>query len=94
MTNCISSRSAVKNFGVERFKQNCQRATDGFNHVLVRLHSQQQHLSEIRARKWQEVKETGAAIRVTAKHAAEVAKCHSQVHAASEANVGGTDRRE
>ena len=51
--------------------------------MLFRLHSQQQHLSEMRARKWAEVKETGVAIRVSAKHAAEVAKAHSQVHAAS-----------
>jgi len=81
-------RSAVKSFGVERFKQNCQRATDGFNHVLHRLHSQQQHLSEMRARKWQEMKDTGVAIRSTAKHAAEVAKAHSQVHAASAMREG------
>ncbi len=27
-------RSAVKNFGIERFKDNCRKATDGFDHVL------------------------------------------------------------
>lgn len=27
-------RSAVKNYGIKKFKENCIRATDGFNHVL------------------------------------------------------------
>ena len=71
----------MKSFGVERFKQNCGRATAGFNHVLQHLQSRQQHLSEIRAKKWQEVKDRGEFLRETAIHAAEVAKAHSQVHA-------------
>ncbi len=70
----VCFRSAVKNFGVERFKQNCQRATAGFDHVLAHLQSRQQHLAEIRAKKWGEV-------RATAMHAAEIAKAHSQLHA-------------
>jgi len=54
-------RSAVKNFGIERFKNNCHRATDGFNHVLAHLHQQrQQYLSDVRhLTKFQEIKTRG-----------------------------------
>ena len=41
-------RSAVKSFGIERFKKNCHRATEGFNHVLEQLASQQHYMAEIR----------------------------------------------
>ena len=68
-------RSAVKSFGVERFKQNCHRATEGFNYVLQRFHTQQHYLNEVRARKWREMREK-------AKTAADLAKAHSTVHAA------------
>lgn len=30
-------RSAVKTFGIERFKDNCRKATEGFNHVLLQV---------------------------------------------------------
>lgn len=53
-------RSAVKNFGIERFKQNCSRATEGFNHVL---RHQQLYLREMREKKWQEMRDKGEAIR-------------------------------
>lgn len=52
-------RSAVKNFGIERFKNNCMKATQGFNHVLKHLHEQQQYLAELRQRKSQEMKARG-----------------------------------
>jgi len=52
-------RSAVKNFGVDRFKKNCVRATDGFNHVLNHLYQQQQYLSELKQRKSLEIKTKG-----------------------------------
>ena len=41
-------RSAVKSFGIERFKKNCHRATEGLNHVLEQLASQQHYLAAIR----------------------------------------------
>jgi hypothetical protein len=47
-------RSAIKGFGVERFKQNCIKATDGFNHVLEKLNTQQQNLTRIRQEKIEE----------------------------------------
>jgi len=40
-------RSAIKSFGIERFKNNCERATDGFNYVLEKLQKQQTCLREI-----------------------------------------------
>ena len=53
-------RSAVKNFGVERFKQNCTKATEGFNIVLehwryMRTVNHQNYLKTIPLRKWQEM---------------------------------------
>ena len=40
-------RSAIKNFGIERFKKNCVKATEGFNHVLEKFHRQQTSLREL-----------------------------------------------
>merc|ERR1712083_151296 len=40
-------RSAIKNFGIERFKKNCVKATWGFNHVLEKFHRQQTSLREL-----------------------------------------------
>merc|ERR1711936_927527 len=40
-------RSAIKNFGIERFKKNCVKATEGFNHVLEKFHQQQTSLREL-----------------------------------------------
>ncbi|XP_059080869.1 PRELI domain-containing protein 1, mitochondrial-like [Tigriopus californicus] len=74
-------RSAVKNYGVERFKQNCTRATDGFNHVLAHFHHQQHYINEMRVKKWNEMKHKGEVLRANARHAAEVAKAHSVVRA-------------
>lgn len=76
-------RSAVKSFGIERFKQNCLKATEGFNYVLQHLHSQQYYLKEVRQRKWQEMKQRGETLRDTAMMAAEKAKAHSTVNASS-----------
>jgi len=53
-------RTAVKNFGIERFKQNCTKATEGFNHVLHTLKHQNQnlnmHLKETQQRRWNQMK--------------------------------------
>ena len=46
-SNFYGLRSAIKNFGIERFKVNCVKATDGFNYVLERFHQQQHHLREM-----------------------------------------------
>jgi len=48
-------RSAIKNFGIERFKNNCVKATEGFNVVLERLHNQQHNLSRMRLEKLEEL---------------------------------------
>jgi hypothetical protein len=40
-------RSAIKSFGIERFKNNCEKATDGFNFVLEKLQQQRNCLREI-----------------------------------------------
>ena len=40
-------RTAIKNFGIERFKKNCVKATEGFNHVLEKFHRQQTSLREL-----------------------------------------------
>ncbi len=68
---------------MERFKNNCVRATEGFNHVLHHFQQQQQYLKEVRSRKWQEMKTKGENIRDSAKMAAEKVSSHSKVHAAS-----------
>jgi len=52
-------RSAVKNFGIERFKNNCHRATDGFNHVMAHLHQRQQYLRDLQLQKFQAIKSKG-----------------------------------
>ena len=49
----VLHRSAVKTFGIERFKQNCTKATEGFNHVLFHLHQ----MKQVREKKWTEMKE-------------------------------------
>lgn len=61
--NVTIFRSAVKNFGIERFKQNCLKATDGFNFVLERLHDRQMYLKEIHGKRWQEMRDRSEALR-------------------------------
>merc|ERR1711915_480569 len=46
-SNFYGLRSAIKNFGIERFKSNCVKATEGFNYVLERIHTQQNSLREM-----------------------------------------------
>jgi len=46
-SNFYGLRSAIKSFGIERFKSNCVKATDGFNYVLERIYSQQNNLREM-----------------------------------------------
>jgi len=46
-SNFYGLRTAIKNFGIERFKTNCVKATEGFNHVLERVHQQQNSLREM-----------------------------------------------
>lgn len=74
-------RSAVKNYGIERFKQNCTKATEGFNFVLAQLQSQQHFLNKVGLKKWQEMKERSEFFKETAKQAAAMAKAHSTLHA-------------
>jgi len=76
-------RSAVKSFGIERFKDNCRKATDGFNHVLHQLSAQQAYISEVRQRKWQEMKSKSENLRESAKLAADRAKAHTTLSAAA-----------
>ena len=52
-------RSAVKNFGIERFKNNCIKATEGFNYVLKHFHEKQLYLNELKQRKALEMKTRG-----------------------------------
>jgi len=40
-------RTAIKNFGIERFKKNCVKATEGFNYVLEKFSRQQASLREL-----------------------------------------------
>lgn len=46
-SNFYGLRSAIKNFGIERFKKNCVKATEGFNYVLEKFHSQHNSLREL-----------------------------------------------
>jgi len=46
-SNLYGLRSAIKRFGIERFKKNCLKATEGFNHVLEKFHNQQNNLREL-----------------------------------------------
>merc|ERR1712218_329720 len=46
-SNFYGLRSAIKSFGIERFKVNCVKATEGFNHVLERFQQQQTNLREM-----------------------------------------------
>ena len=46
-SNLYGLRSAIKSFGIERFKKNCRNATDGFNHVLEKFHHKQHDLREL-----------------------------------------------
>ena len=79
-------RSAVKNFGIERFKNNCHRATDGFNHVLAHLHQRQQYLSDMRDRKFQEIKTRGKEAIAKAKDIKDIAKDIKDIAKAKAAN--------
>jgi len=74
-------RSAVKSFAADRFRNNCERASQGFNHVLERLYTQQAYLSELRAKKWIAMKERGGVLRERTLMVAETAKAHSVLHA-------------
>jgi len=46
-SNFYGLRSAIKNFGIERFKNNCVKATDGFNYVLEQFQTRQNSLREM-----------------------------------------------
>lgn len=74
-------RSAVKSFGIERFKKNCHRATDGFNYVLTQFQNQQAYLKDVRDRNWQAMKSRGELLKDGAKHAANLAKATTTVKA-------------
>jgi len=46
-SNLYGLRSAIKKFGIESFKKNCVKATEGFNHVLEKFHDRQHNLREL-----------------------------------------------
>merc|ERR1712080_117345 len=75
-------RSAVKNFGIERFKNNCVKATEGFNYVLLRFHEKQQYLTELKKRQSLEIKtKSENAIRQAGTIAtAQIARAGDMVH--------------
>lgn len=81
-------RSAVKSFGIERFKKNCHRATEGFNHVLTQVQNQQAYLKDVRDRNWQAMKNRGELLKEqakdSAKHAASMAKVATSLKADGE----------
>jgi len=59
-SNFFGLRSAIKNFGIERFKVNCVKATDGFNHVLEKFQKQQhtfRELSNVKLAEFQQKKD-------------------------------------
>jgi len=68
-------RTAVKSAGVERFKANCQRATEGFNVVLARMQERRQAAISSAGR-----------LRQAARQAAEAAAHHTSVAAQGKAN--------
>lgn len=67
-------RSAVKNFGIERFKTNCHKATDGFNLVMAHLHTRQIYLKDMQMNKFQQIKARGEEVIANAKVKAANAK--------------------
>jgi len=71
-------RSAIKNFGVERFKKNCEKATDGFNHVMERLQDQQNALREMGNVKLAEFQEKKEQIKSQAEHLRDTAKSQAE----------------
>lgn len=65
-------RSAVKNFGIERFKKNCDKASQGLNHVLHNLienHKRNKiHFQELtNSKRWLEIREKGYLLAARAK---------------------------
>merc|ERR1711962_575891 len=67
-------RSAVKNFGIERFKTNCHKATDGLNLVMTHLHTRQLYLKDMQMKKFQQIKARGEEVIANAKVKAANAK--------------------
>ena len=48
-------RTAIKNFGIDRFKLNSIKATEGFNHVLSGIQEQQMNFQRIKQEKMGEL---------------------------------------
>jgi len=71
-------RSAIKNFGVERFKKNCEKATAGFNHVMERLQAQQNTLREMGNVKLAEFQEKRDHLKEKAEHFRDTAKSQAE----------------
>jgi len=46
-SNFYGLRSAIKNFGIESWKKNIVKSTEGFNHVLERVQTQQNQLRSV-----------------------------------------------
>ena len=64
----------MKNFGIERFKNNCHKATDGFNLVMAHLHTRQLYLKDMQMKKFQQIKARGEEVIANAKVKAANAK--------------------
>jgi len=71
-------RSAIKSFGVERFKKNCEKATVGFNYVIERVQAQQNTLREIGNVKLAEFQEKRDHLKSQAEHFKESAKSQAE----------------
>jgi len=67
-------RSAVKNFGIERFKTNCHKATDGFNLVMAHLATRQLYLRDMQMKKFHQIRSRGEAAILNARAKAANAK--------------------
>ena len=67
---------------MDRFKKNCVKATDGFNHVLNHLHEKQLYLSELKQRKSHEIKTKGeyALTQASIKATEKITKASDMVH--------------
>ena len=59
----------MKNFGIERFKTNCHKATDGFNLVMAHLATRQLYLKDMQMKKFQQIRSRGEAAIANARHA-------------------------
>lgn len=77
-SNLYGLRTAIKKFGIERFKKNCVKATEGFNHVLARVQEQQSSLRELGSVRLAELQLRGGQLRTGVSEKVESMKERSQ----------------